>query len=90
MKVFDLADYGVRATGKSLRIAFNFAQVFPFQAFGGKLYRGQRIFDFMGNAPGDIGPGRFALSGKQFRHVVEGYDITDNFVSQPLGSDSDH
>ena len=61
--------------------------VFPAQTFGRKLDRRQRILDFMGDAPRDIGPGRIALRRDEFGDVVEGHDMAVLGVIRALGRD---
>ena len=43
----------------------------PENALGRKLDRGQRVFDLVGEAPGDFLPGRHSLRAQQLRHVVQ-------------------
>ena len=61
-------------TCEGLRVVDDLLQIFALQPLGGELDRRQRILDLMGDAPGDIGPGRLALGAQQLGHVVEGDD----------------
>ncbi len=47
------------------------------QPLGRKLYRRQRVLDLVGDAPGDVRPGRRALGHDEIGDVVEGDDRAD-------------
>ena len=49
----------------------------PAQTLGGKLYRRERVFDLVRDAPRDVRPSARALRLNEFRHVVEGHDRAD-------------
>ena len=83
--VLDLTDDGLGTHGKGFGIALDLVEVFPPQPLGRELDWRQRILDLMGDAPGDIGPGRLALRRKQFGDVVEGDHEADHFLAQPFG-----
>src|SRR5260370_24997805 len=57
------------------------------QPLGRKLNGSERIFDLMGDAAGDIGPGRGALRRHQFGDVVKRDDVAVIRVRRLLGSD---
>ncbi len=50
--------------------------VFALQALGGKLDGGQRVFDFMGDAARNVGPGGVALGGNKIGDVIKGENKT--------------
>ena len=78
---------GACALFEHLRVAADFFAVFAFQSLRGQLDRRQRVLDFMGDAPGDVGPGGVALSGHQLGNVIECYYMAVVFFARFLGSD---
>src|SRR5439155_5407597 len=60
---------------KDTAILRDHAAVFPAQTLGGVLNRGERVLDFMGDAPCDIGSGRGALRGNDLRYVVKRHHV---------------
>ena len=83
--VLDLAHDGVRAHREGLRVALDLFQVLAFQALRRKLDGGQGVLDLMGDAPGDVGPGRRALGGHQLRDIVEGDHVADDIAAKAFG-----
>ena len=55
----------------------------------GKLDWRQRVLDFVRNAAGDVGPGRRALRGDEFSHVVQRNDIAALGIGRLFGGDAD-
>ena len=83
--VADMADDGVGADPEGLRVALDLGQVLLLDALGGELDRGQRVLDLVGDPPGDVRPGRLALSRQQLGDVVEGDDIAVDSALPLLG-----
>ena len=54
-----------------LLVGRNFLAEAPFEPFGGKLDRGQRILDLVRDAPGNVRPGGPPLVGQLVGDVVE-------------------
>ena len=72
LHALDLLYDGVGGTVQHLGIlAGHGIEVFVSQALCGKLDRGQRIFDLVGQAPGHFSPGRIALCLDQGGNIVE-------------------
>ena len=84
--VADLPDDGVRALGEDVRFRRDLLEVFSLQAFCGQLYGCQRVFYFMGNAPGNISPGRSALGGDQFGYIIKGHNGTKARIRCPVAT----
>ena len=61
--------------------------VFALQPLGGKLDWGERVLDFMGNAPRDVGPGGVPLRRNEIGDIVEGEDMAVLFGIRGLGGD---
>ena len=55
--ITDLPDDRFRALFEDLLVGLDLFAIFPAETFGRKLDRRERILDFMGDAPRDIGPG---------------------------------
>ena len=73
--VVDLAHDGVGALLEHGAILDDRLAVFAAQPLRRKLDRRERVLDLMGDAAGDVGPGRGALRGDQLGDVVEGDDV---------------
>ena len=86
--IADMADDGIGAGGEGFAIRDDILEIFPFQALGRELDRGQRILDLMRDAARDIGPGRFALRRLQIGYVVERDHITLRFALQTFRRDA--
>ena len=72
----DLGNDGLRGPRQGLRILRRKPGCeFGFEPFGRQLDGRQWILDFMGDAPGYLGPRRGALGGDQLRYLVEYHDI---------------
>ena len=84
--IFHLAHNGVRALAESIGVIGDLAQITPLQSFGGKLNGGQRVLDFMRNAPRHIRPGRLALGGLQFGNVIKGQHKACHAPAEGLGT----
>ena len=75
LDVVDLAHDRVGALIEHRRVVGDRLAVFAAQPLGRELDRGQRVLDLMGDAAGDVGPGRGALRRHQLGDVVERDDI---------------
>ena len=84
--IFHLAHNGVRALAESIRVIGDLTQIAPLQPFGGKLNGGQRVLDFMRNAPRHIRPGGLALGGLQFGNVIKGQHKARHAPAQRFGT----
>ena len=69
--ILDLPHDGVGTLHEYGRILGDRRAVLAAQALGRKLDRRQRILDFMGDPPCDVGPGRAALRDHQLSDVIE-------------------
>src|SRR5579883_3549588 len=85
-----MAYYSVCTDAEGFGVALDLLQIAAAQPFGGKLDRGQRVLDLVGDAAGDVGPGRLALRRQQLGDVVEGNDeAADLAAVDALGGDAD-
>ena len=75
LDIVDLAHDGFGALLEHGRILGNRLAVFAAQPFRRQLDRRERVLDLVGDAAGDVGPGRGALRQHQFGDVVDGDDI---------------
>ena len=73
---------------EGLGVLLDLLQVVAPQPLGRQLDRGQRVLDLVGDAAGDIGPGRLALRRQQFGDVVEGDDKAADLIVAVLGGDA--
>ncbi len=73
--VVDLPDDCIGTLVENVAVLLDQTAIFAFQPFGGQLDRSQRIFDFMGDPAGDIGPRRCPLRGHEIGDIVERHDI---------------
>ena len=74
LQAVDLLDDDLRALAdEALRLAALPGQP-PAQALGGELDRGERVLDLVGEALGDLAPGRLPLGLDQLGEVVEDED----------------
>ena len=69
--IADLADDRFGALVEHVAVVGDDPAIFALQSLGRELDRGQRVLDFMGDAAGDIGPGRGALRLDEIGDVVE-------------------
>src|SRR5579885_3432710 len=77
---------GMRAKAENSSII---RPISPPQPFRGKLDRGQRVLNLMGDTAGNVGPGRFALRRQEFGDVVEGDDKTADLALIMFGDNPD-
>ena len=75
LDVVDLAHDGVGALLEHGGVFDDHLAVFAAQPFRRQLDRRQRVLDLVGDAAGDVGPGRRALREHQLGDVVDGDDV---------------
>ena len=86
--VVDLAHDRVGALLEHRAVVGDDLAVFAAQPLGRELDRGQRVLDLVGDAAGDVGPGRGALRGDQLGDVVEGDDVAALGIDGLLAGDA--
>src|SRR5436309_9370912 len=74
---------------KGFDVVLDLLQVSAAQSFGSQLDRRQRVLDFVGNATGDVGPGRLALGRQEFGDVVKRDDKAADTPTVVLRGDAD-
>src|ERR1700722_2356915 len=75
LDVVDLAHDGIGALVEHRVIGGNQFAVFAAQPLRRQLDRGQRVLDLVGDAAGDVGPGRGTLRQNELGDVVDGDDV---------------
>ena len=89
LDVVDLPDDRIGALIENVAPFRDDASVAPLQALGRELDRCQRVLDLVGDAPGDVGPGRRALRRDEVGDVVERHDVALVRAPRGFGRDPD-
>ena len=87
--IVDLAHDRVGALVEDVAVFDDHFAVFAFDAFGRKLNRRKRVFDFVRDAAGDVGPGRGTLGRDKFGNIVERDDVAMFMSGRLLAGDAD-